>query len=300
MSETRFPTFRGAVPEVITPFHPDGSIAYELLQGEMEHCLRGGVGAIFTNGLASEVLSLSPQEQIDVTAAVVKYVGGRVPVMGNVGCNTLEDGLSVVWGYEAAGVDAISIEQPCVYKLPEEGLLNYFRTLISATKLPVCIYNAPQTGNTLSPGAVASLFHEFEQVHYYKESTIDFIHIQNTLRRIGHDRPMELLGGSDATSWLLMLLGSPGTISIISTVFPKPVKDMCDAYFAGDVERARDLQDFILDIRDTLKTGPFVAGYKYASTLAGVPLGSMRKPLAELSEADKGKIKEKLTKLGLI
>ena len=50
----------------------------------MEHCLRGGVGAIFTNGLASEVLSLSPQEQIDVTAAVVKYVGGRVPVMGNV------------------------------------------------------------------------------------------------------------------------------------------------------------------------------------------------------------------------
>ena len=300
MSLHHFPTFRGAVPEVITPFHADGSIAYDLLQGEIEHCLHGEVGAIFTNGLASEVLSLSPQEQIDVTAAVVKYVGGKVPVMGNIGCNTLEDGIFVLNGYEKAGVDAISIEQPCVYKLSSEGLLEYFRALISATKLPVCIYNAPQTNNTLSPDAVAALFHEFEHVYYYKESTIDFIHIQNTLRKIGHDRPMELLGGSDATSYLLMLLGSPGTISIISTVFPKPVKEMCDAYFAGDIKRSRDLQDFILDIRETLKIGPFVAGYKYASGLVGVPLGSMRKPLAELNDAEKAKIKEKLTALGLI
>lgn len=66
MSETRFPTFRGAVPEVITPFHPDGSIAYELLQGEMEHCLRGGVGAIFTNGLRASALPPPPRNRSDV------------------------------------------------------------------------------------------------------------------------------------------------------------------------------------------------------------------------------------------
>ena len=43
-----------------------------------------------------------------------------------------------------------------------------------------------------------------------------------------------------------------------------------------------------------------MAGYKYASSLIGVPLGSMRKPLAELSDADKDKIRANLTKLGLI
>ena len=43
-----------------------------------------------------------------------------------------------------------------------------------------------------------------------------------------------------------------------------------------------------------------MAGYKYAAGLMGVPLGYMRKPLAELSEGEKEKIKASLEKLQLV
>ena len=68
----------------------------------------------------------------------------------------------------------------------------------------------------------------------------------------------------------------------------------------GDFEKARKAQDRILMIREALKTGPFVAGYKYASELINVPLGYMRKPLAELNEQEKEKIKTNLKNLNLI
>ena len=297
---SKYVSFKGAVTELITPFTAAGEVDYDMLRGEVEYQIKAGIAALFTNGLASEALSLTTDELIETTRVVVEAAKGRVPVMGNIACNTFMDGLKVLRGYEAAGVDAISIEQPCVYGFTQPALIEYFGDLCKATKLPVCIYNAPQTNNTLAPATVAKLFHENENLYYYKESTIDFVHIQNTMRLIGHDREMEFLNGSDATTYPVMLLGGKGVVSLISAVFPEPIIKLCNLMLEGKTQEARDQQDYVLQIREALKCGPFVAGYKYASSLIGVPLGSLRKPLAELSDADKDKIRANLTKLGLI
>ncbi len=292
--------FRGVVTELITPFKEDGSVDYELLKGEVEYQIKSGILGLFTNGLASEALSLTTDELIETTKVVVQASEGRAVVMGNIACQTLPEAMKVLKGYEEAGVDAICIEQPCVYAIPQSALVEYFVSLAESTKLPVGIYNAPQTGNTLTPNSVAEIFSRASNVKYYKESTIDFVHIQNTMRLIGDEREIEFMNGSDATTFSVMQLGGVGVVSLISAVFPKEIKALTDAMEEGDEKKARKAQDRILMIREALKTGPFVAGYKYASSLIGVPLGYMRKPLAELNENEKDKIKANLEKLGLI
>lgn len=296
----QYKSFQGAVTELITPFQQSGEVDYELLRKETEFQIQAGIAALFTNGLASEALSLTVEEQIKTTAAVVQQAAGRVPVMGNIVCNTTRDALAVLRGYEAAGVDAISIEQPCVYGFTQDGLHEFFETLIQSTKLPVCIYNAPQSGNVLSPMTVAKLFGANANLYYYKESTLDFVHIQETMRLIGHDRPMEFLNGSDATTYPVMLLGGKGIISLISAVFPEPIIRLCALVNEGKLEEAQKQQEYVLRLRQALKAGPFVAGYKYAASLIGLDLGYMRKPLAEASDADKAKIKANLEALSLI
>ncbi len=295
-----YKSFQGAVTELITPFTQSGEVDYALLRAEAEYQIKAGIAALFTNGLASEALSLTAGEQIQTTAEVVKQAAGRVPVMGNIVQNTTKEALKVLKGYEEAGVDAISIEQPNVYAFTQDGLYEFFETLIRATKLPVCIYNAPQSGNVLAAATVAKLFQNNENLYYYKESTLDFVHIQETMRLIGHDRPMEFLNGSDATTYPVMLLGGKGIISLISAVFPEPIIKLCALVNEGKIQEAQAQQEYVLRLRQALKAGPFVAGYKYAASLVGLDLGFMRKPLAEATDADKAKIKANLEALGLV
>ncbi|MFN6431848.1 4-hydroxy-tetrahydrodipicolinate synthase [Eubacterium callanderi] len=293
-------SFKGVMTELITPFTEDGQVDYPLLRGEVAYQLQNGIKALFTNGIASESLSLTAEELIETTKTVVEAAGDRALVMGNIACQTLPEAMQVLRGYEAAGVDAVCIQQPCVYSIPQEELVAYFDAIASATALPAGIYNAPQTGNTLSPASVAAIFKHNENMQFYKESTIDFVHIQNTMRLIGPDRSMTFLNGSDATTFSVMQLGGAGVVSLISAVFPKAVLKLVNAMEAGDIAGGRAAQNEILLIREALKTGPFVAGYKYAAGLMGVPLGYMRRPLAELSEDEKEKIKTSLEKLRLV
>lgn len=300
MLMSKFVSFKGAVSEVMTPFNEDGSINYNYLKHWVDTQIDSGISGIFTNALASEALLMTFDELNEVNAAVCSYASNRVPVMTNVTGNVLEESLNIIKVHERAGSDAISLTQPMVYGITQEGLYGWLSTLAHSTDLPVCIYNAPQTGNVISPETIARLFRDCENVVYYKESTIDIVHIQNTIRLIGNDKEYEFLAGSDSTTYLISVLGGLGVISLISSVFPKPIVDLCNKALEKDFEKACKIQFDVLKIRDALKVGPFMSGYKYASELMGVPVGVVRKPLVQLSTEEKAKIEKKLKELELI
>lgn len=295
-----YPTFEGTVTELITPFSSDGKLDYQLLANEAEYQINAGVAGLFTNGVASEVFYLSPEEQIEATRTVVKQANGRIKIMANVAANTMIESKQILEAYEIIGVDAISLQAPTIHAISQDSLFDYFNTLAKSTKLPICIYNAPQTGNVISPETVARIFHENQNVVYYKESTIDFVHVQNTLRLIGPDKKIEFFSGSDASTFLIANLGGKGVVSLISAVFPKQVKAIYDAYSIGDLVAAQNAQNFVLEIRDALKSAPFLAGYKYAGSLVGIPLGTVRYPLSDATDSQKETIKNNLNKLGLL
>ena len=292
--------FHGPASEVITPFRDDGAVAYDLLADEIRYMIEHGVTGFFVNGLASEALVLTQEEREECAKVVHKANGGRVPLMGNIIANSIEDGISMAQIYVKIGYDAIIITPPPVYKYTQEGIFEFFHSIASSTELPAYIYNAPETGNKLSPAMVARLFAANERFMGYKDSTQNIIEQQTLIALIGEERHFELLAGSDAQIVTTAMLGGAGGISLITVVYPELIADCCKACDEEDWEKAIVLQQKILKVREALKCGPFMAAYKYVSEKLGRPLGRMRKPLAYVSEQDCRAIDEKLGELGLL
>lgn len=284
--------FHGPASEVITPFTEDGEIDFDLLAGEIEFLIKNGITGVFVNGLASEALMFSTKQRVETARTAVKVSNGRIPVVGNILYNSVDLAVECLRGYEEAGCDAVIMTPPAIYKYTAEGLFTYFKSIAESTQLPVYLYNAPETGNKVSPEIIAKLFEEVPNMRGYKDSTQDIIHQQTVLRLIGKERHFELMAGSDAQIVPTYMLGGVGVFSLITCVFPQLIVDTCKAAEAKDWDKAKELQEKILRIRQALKIGPFMAAYKYVGTLVNAPLGKMKAPLSEVSEGDKKKILE--------
>ena len=292
--------FHGAASEVITPFTSEGVIDFELLGEEIEYLIKNQVTGVFVNGLASEALMLSTDQRVEVVKTAVRVAGGRIPVVGNLLYNSVDLAVDCVRQYEACGCDAIIITPPLIYKYTEDGLYHFFADIARETKQPVYLYNAPETGNKISPEIIGRLFAEVDNMRGYKDSTQDIIHQQTVLRLIGKDRHFELMAGSDAQILTTSMLGGVGVFSLLTCIFPKLIVDICTTIEEGDWETAKDMQEKILRVRQAMKIGPFMAAYKYVGGLVGAPLGKMKAPLSEVSEMDKKKIVEILKEQGML
>ena len=260
--------FHGAASEVITPFTSEGVIDFELLGEEIEYLIKNQVTGVFVNGLASEALMLSTDQRVEVVKTAVRVAGGRIPVVGNLLYNSVDLAVDCVRQYEACGCDAIIITPPLIYKYTEDGLYHFFADIARETKLPVYLYNAPETGNKISPEIIGRLFAEVDNMRGYKDSTQDIIHQQTVLRLIGKDRHFELMAGSDAQILTTSMLGGVGVFSLLTCIFPKLIVDICTTIEEGDWETAKDMQEKILRVRQAMKIGPFMACLLYTSDAA--------------------------------
>jgi len=300
MPDTTNSLFRGAASDVIATYDDRGKVDPAQLANEVDFLIENGVTGLFVNGLAGEALMMSFEERLDILGAAVRAANGRVPVMGNVIYNSIAEASDFVRRSEALGVDAIIVTPPLVYRYSDAALFDHFNGVASATKLPVYIYNAPETGNKISPEIIAKLFATTENFWGYKDSTQDIIHQQTVLGLIGDKRHFELLAGSDAQIVTTMMLGGVGVLSLITSVFPKIVVEACDAAEKGQWAEAVSIQQKILRVRQALKIGPFMAAYKYVAGEIGAPLGRMKWPLNELSQAEKVKVTAALAEEGML
>lgn len=291
--------FYGAMTEPIAPMDQSGNIDYGLFKYQIEFQLNHKIQGIFVSGL-TECMVTSVEEQIKMLRAAVDSVHGKIPVMGNICLNRPEDALYVMRAFEEAGASAISLAQPHTFTYEEQAMYEYYSKLIPESKLPVYIYNAPQTNNILSPKLVKRLVDENENIWGYKNSLQDILHLQNVMELIPPQRHFECIAGSDASIFATLMLGGCGIISWISIMFPDLISDLCDCYFDGNIEEARKLQFKVQKVRNILKHAPMDSGYRYAGELVGLPMGYPRHPMLQATQEEKEYIKQELNKMDMI
>ena len=291
---------KGAVTELVATFDKNEKLDLKMYADECNFQLKAGIKGLFIGGFAGESLTTTREERLEMTKVAVACAGGKVPIVGNIAEIRLMDAMALLKGYVAAGVDAICVTQPYVLGYTPDMLFKFYSSLAAATKLPVFIYNAPQTNNTMSPQLVDKIVNENENVIGYKDSTQDIVHLQNTMAGVKTGKHFECISGSDATIFPTLAIGGCGIISLISAVFPQPIIDVCETYFKGNIEESFKKQAEVLKIRAALKGAPFLAGYKYAASLIGLELGIVRNPLSDASEKEKEAIKRNLKELQLI
>jgi len=292
--------FSGGITELIAPMDKNEEIDYGMFVEQIQFQLKAGIKGIFLSGL-TECMVTSLEEQEEMIRVTVKEVNGAVPVMGNICINRPKDALRMIQKIEDHGVDAICITQPYIFTYGEDSMYDYYTQLIRASKKPVYIYNAPQTNNIMSPALVNRLIRENDNVRGYKDSLIDMIHLQNVMSGVEKDRHLEVLAGSDVSTYELMTLGGCGVISWVSVIFPKLIIDMCNAYLSGDPVGAREMMFRVNDIRNAVRLAPMDTGYRAVGEMVGVPLGQARRPMIPSATPEqKAKVIKRLKEIGML
>lgn len=289
---------KGIIVASVTPFHEDGSLDHEALKSHVDFMIEGGVHGFFCAGTYGEGPMLSPDDYREVSKAFVEATAGRVPVIFQVSAPSTVQAVEQARIVTEAGVDFIAAVPAYYYKHDEDSLVKYFETLCEATDKPVFIYDNPgRTGNPVTPALFKRLIN-IDRIVGMKDSSDSIVHFQKCAMIAGSD--FKMIIGSDDFLLAGLIAGAQGAVVVLGNVFPRLMVDLWDAFSAGDLAKALELQFEILRIRDVLRKGPYVSTYKEAVRLVGYEAGYARKPLRPLTDKEKADLENGLHKLDML
>ena len=275
--------FKGAITAIVTPFK-NGQLDEAAYRELIEFQVKSGIHGIVPCGTTGESPTLSHAEHKRVVETCIDQVKKRVVVIAGSGSNNTAEALELTKHAQAAGADAALMITPYYNKPTQEGLYQHYKTVASQTKIPIVVYNVPgRTSVNLLPETVARLA-EFPNIVGLKDATGDLKQGCKTLELCGDK--ITVLSGDDFTTLPLMCMGGMGVISVVSNVAPADMAGMCNAFFKGDLAKARELHYKMWPLIEAMffETNPVPA--KTALKMMGKITGEVRQPLCLMSAAN--------------
>lgn len=291
--------FKGAGVAIVTPMKDNQDVNYDKLEEMINEQIAAGTDAIVIAGTTGESSTLTMEEHHDVIKAAVEFTKHRIPVVAGTGSNCTRTAIQLSQEAEEAGVDGLLIVTPYYNKATQQGLIGHYSQIADNTKCPIIMYNVPgRTGCNLLPETVAELFKTKENIVGLKEATGNLAQASQTMYLT--DGKLDMYSGEDGLVVPLMSIGAIGVISVWSNVAPAKVHQMCDSFFKGDIETARQIQREGLPLVDALFSEVNPIPVKKALNLMGKEVGPLRSPLCEMSEANAVKLAEVMKAYGIL
>jgi 4-hydroxy-tetrahydrodipicolinate synthase len=290
--------FRGSIVAIVTPFREDGSLDLLKLKELIEFHMERGTHGIVPCGTTGESPTLSHAEHEEVVATTVEAVHGRIPVIAGTGSNSTAEALRLTKHARSVGADGALVITPYYNRPTQEGLVRHFLAIADAVDIPIVIYNVPsRTGTDILPETLARLS-QHPNVVAVKEATGSLKRTSEVVAACGAG--FTVLSGDDVINLPMMCVGARGAISVVANVAPRQMAQMCDAFDAGDLKRARDLHydTLPLSIDLFIETNPIPV--KTAMQMMGMLNGVMRLPLCPMAPANAAKLRASLTSCGLL
>ncbi|MFV8753127.1 4-hydroxy-tetrahydrodipicolinate synthase [Nannocystaceae bacterium ST9] len=291
--------FQGVYTALITPMHADGRVDEAALATIVEAQIEGGVHGLVPCGTTGESTTLSHAEHVRVVEEVVRRVAGRVPVLAGAGSNSTTEAIDLARACQDLGVTGTLQVVPYYNRPPQDGLVRHFEAIADAVALPMVVYNVPsRTACDLQAATVARLARH-PNIVGIKEATADMHRAAQVRELCGPE--FCLLSGDDFTMLPLWAVGGDGVISVVSNPAPRLVRDMWDAFAAGDLARARALNFRQLSLTRLLFAEPSPIPVKAAMHLLGLAGLEARSPLRPLDRESElfAKLRVALTELDL-
>ena len=291
--------FKGAGVALITPMKENHEINFDKLDELLEEQIAGRTDAIIICGTTGESATMTEEEHMDTIRFAIDRVKGRIPVIAGTGSNCTATAVQLSKEAEEAGADGVLLVTPYYNKATQQGLIGHYSQIADNTKCPIIMYNVPgRTGCNLLPETVAELFKTKENIVGLKEATGNLAQASQTMYLT--DGKIDMYSGEDGLVVPLMSIGAIGVISVWSNVAPAKVHQMCDSFFKGDIETARQIQREGLPLVDALFSEVNPIPVKKALNLMGKEVGPLRSPLCEMSEANAVKLAEVMKAYGIL
>ena len=279
--------FKGSIVAIVTPFN-NGSVDYEKLRELVEFQIAGGTDAIVPCGTTGEASTLDYDEHMEVIRTVIDQVKKRVPVIAGTGSNSTAEAIELSQKAKEAGADGVLLVTPYYNKPTQEGLVRHYTAIADAVAIPQILYNVPgRTGVNMLPETVARLAPN-RNIVAIKEATGSLQQASEVIALCGDQ--IDVLSGDDFITFPMMACGAKGVISVLANIMPKTVGDLTDAFFAGDLAKARQLHLDTLKIGNAMFIESNPIPVKTALGLMGKCSDELRLPLCPMGEANKAKL----------
>jgi 4-hydroxy-tetrahydrodipicolinate synthase len=300
----------GVIPACLLPFNEDFSIDEASYRSHLRDLAAvRGVSAVTVTGHASEVSSLTVDEQQRAMAVAVQEIGNTTPIVAGIFSNSsLEAGrLSAIAQRE--GASALLVFPPEVMStgghMRPEMAIAHFQQVVDNSDLPIVLFQYAEASNLAYPlPTLLELCRRFPQIVAIKDHIGNGNAHERQLRELrALDRPVKML--TTHSQWLLasLALGCDGLLSGAGSVIAPLQVALFEAVQAGDLKTAQRVNDRIYPTVRAFYDHPLVDMHnrmKEALVLLGrLPRAVVRPPLQRITDAERQKIARQLELAGL-
>ncbi len=282
--------FGRLITAMITPFAKDGSIDWDGIATLATHLADHGHDAIAVNGTTGEAPTTKSSEKLEIIKVVKSTVGSRVKVLSGAGDNETSYTVEQAKRSADAGADGLLIVTPYYNKPPQAGIEAHFKAVASATDLPIMMYDIPgRTGVEIESDTIVRLF-EIPNIVALKDAKGNLAATSDVIARCG----IPVYSGDDILNLPFLSIGAVGFVSVCGHTVGSELREMLDAWFAGDIARALEIHQKLIPVfKGTFKTQGAILT-KAAMNLMGLPGGTTRLPLVDATPAQIATLREDL------
>ena len=290
--------FGRVLTAMVTPFTDDGSVDRAGVAAVTDHLLRHDNDGVVVSGTTGESPTTTVAEDLEILRAVKDAVGDRGTVVAGVGTNSTAHSVELAVQAEKVGVDAVLLVAPYYNKPGQAGILHHFTEVARSTSLPVMLYDVPgRTGQAIGTSTyeAARRIDNVTSVKHATGNPLDVI----ALRQLGYD----VYAGDDAQLLGYLAHGGCGIVSVAAHVAGVPLRQVVQAFDAGDPEAALATFASLLPVVDAVMG---VANYGATTAKAALQLlgvldnRNVRGPLVPLDDDEVAALRDAIQKAGLL
>lgn len=301
-------TTNGVFTIAATPFLPDGALDFDSIDRMVDAYVEKGANGLTILGMMGEAGKLSASESVAVVRRVTSRC--RVPVVVGVSASGFAAMTALSNEAMAAGASGVMVAPPMGLQTDAQ-ITGYFHNTADALgDIPFVLQDFPlATGVQISPSVILQIVEDCPTCVMLKHEDWPGLEKISALRRASDagSRRISILCGNGGMFLLEeMMRGADGAMTGFG--YPEMMRQVLDAFQAGDIDRARDIFDAYLPmIRYESQPGMGLAIRKYSLARQGIIAHpTLRKPGAGLTPATKAEIdalaarqEDRLSELGL-
>jgi 4-hydroxy-tetrahydrodipicolinate synthase len=302
---------RGIWAAALTPFTADLALDEAGFRKNLRRWYRElGIAGIFVAGKQGEFFSMSLGERKRTFEIAVEEAGAAGDGCGTIlSCSdqNLDTVLELARHAQAIGGDYIVVHSPLLHfgRDVDSTVYEYYRHIAEQVDIGIALWSHPDAGYLMSPELCARLA-ELPNIVAIKYSVPRDMYIR--LTRMAGDKlivstasEVEWFDNIVELGWQVYLCSTPPYL--MQTQHDRRMKEYTELAMRGEVEKARKIRDSLEPVRQALRrtrpAGTPQAHQKYWQELLGQAGGPVRRPLLNLTEADKAATRAAFESCGL-
>ena len=262
---------------MVTPFDQEGNVDFQRASELSKALVKSGSDGLVIGGTTGEAPTLSYDEKLQLFSIVKESVGPEISVIAGTTDNNTQVSIDLSKDAEKLGVDGLLLTVPAYNKPTQEGLYKHFVKIADSVNIPGILYNVPSRTSLNMEAETTLKLSSIENIIGVKEASSDLDQVTEIISNAPEG--IKVWSGNDNETFLIMMLGGYGVVSVASNIIGTQVKSMMGLILEGEIEKASSLHKKLLPLFNALFWVTNPIPIKYALNKKGFPVGDLRLPM---------------------